>query len=84
MRRIPVVVVLAMALPALAQQPKVSDGATPPASPPPPRAAPADDKGTPPSTAASRSEKARQALKAMRGGDSPARPKAPPPDAAGK
>ena len=81
-RKIPLVAALLMGLPALAQQPKVSGGETPPANPPQTQAAPDDKKNTP-SPAASRSEKARQALKAL-GGDPSTKPKAPPPDAAGK
>ena len=74
-RKIPLVAALLMGLPALAQQPKVSGGETPPANPPQTQAAPDDKKNTP--SAASRGEKARQALKAL-GGAPPAKPKAAP------
>jgi len=82
--KIAFVAALAIGLPALAQQPKVSGGDTPPANPPPTQTAPADKASAIPAPAASRSATARQALKALHGGDPPTKPKTTTPDPAGK
>ncbi|MBK7814614.1 MAG: hypothetical protein IPJ52_10045 [Rhodocyclaceae bacterium] len=78
MRKLAICAALAIGLPALAQQSKVSGGDTPPANPPQTQAAPADQASATPTPAASRGATARQALKALRGGDPPAKPKTPP------
>ena len=83
--KIAVVAALAMGVPALAQQAKVSGVDPPPANPPQTQAVPADKEGAAPPSASSRSTAARQALKALHGGDPPAKPKpAPKPAEASK
>ena len=59
--KIAFVAALAIGLPALAQQPKVSGGDTPPANPPPTQTAPADKASATPAPAASRSATAASA-----------------------
>ena len=74
MRKLAICAALAIGLPALAQQPKVSGDDTPPANPPQTQAAPADQTSTTPKPAANRGKAARDALKALRGGVPPAKP----------
>lgn len=77
-RELAICAALAIGLPALAQQPKVGGGDTPPANPSGTQAAPADQGSAAPKPAASRGAQAREALKALRGGDPPAKPKTAP------